>query len=382
MIKKIVFTVTPIFSIPPRGAAAVETWIYQVAKRLSISNAIACIKNPDYPDFYKVNETCNIHYIGFSKLYKRIFQKWTRLDPLPYSKRVLNIRDSYANDDESVIVIHNSMKLYRQIRKQRPQAKLVLHMHNAFEPKGIDKNTKMLVPSQFLKTYYQEHIPGIDIKVVPNGFCAETYSVQSTCMLRQQLHINRNDRVLLYAGRVSPDKGILMLLQAFKKLIAEQDNLKLVVVGDPFASRRGEKAEYQKKVLDAAKEVGDHCIMVGGQPPEKMHEYYAVADLVIVPSQVEEAFCMVAAEAMAAERPVLASKKGGISEFVKPGVTGYHLSEPITVESIVTDITYVLADQNREQIARSAKEHVFSHYSWDHVTASFERNIRDWFDKA
>lgn len=31
MIKKIIFTVTPIFSIPPRGAAAVETWIYQVA---------------------------------------------------------------------------------------------------------------------------------------------------------------------------------------------------------------------------------------------------------------------------------------------------------------------------------------------------------------
>ncbi|MCV5434054.1 UDP-glucose--(glucosyl)LPS alpha-1,2-glucosyltransferase, partial [Escherichia coli] len=36
MIKKIIFTVTPIFSIPPKGAAAVETWIYQVAKRLSI----------------------------------------------------------------------------------------------------------------------------------------------------------------------------------------------------------------------------------------------------------------------------------------------------------------------------------------------------------
>lgn len=379
MIKKIVFTVTPIFSIPPRGAAAVETWIYQVAKRLSISNAIACIKNPDYPDFYKVNDNCNIHYIGFSKLYKRIFQKWTRLDPLPYSKRILDVRDSYANDEESVIVIHNSMKLYRQIRDKRPRANLVLHMHNAFEPKGIDHNTKMLVPSQFLKTYYQERIPGIDIKVVPNGFCAETYSLKSACTLRQQLHINKNDRVLLYAGRVSPDKGILMLLQAFKTLVAEQSDLKLVVVGDPFASRRGEKAEYQKKVLEAAKEVGDSCIMVGGQPPEKMHDYYAVADLVIVPSQVEEAFCMVAAEAMAAEKPVLASKKGGISEFVKPGLTGYHLSEPITVDSIVADIRHVLTDENRARISANAKAYVFSHYSWEHVTECFEQSIREWF---
>ncbi|EBK9580833.1 TPA: UDP-glucose--(glucosyl)LPS alpha-1,2-glucosyltransferase, partial [Salmonella enterica subsp. enterica serovar Typhimurium] len=56
MIKKIIFTVTPIFSIPPRGAAAVETWIYQVAKRLSIPNAIACIKNAGYPEYNKIND--------------------------------------------------------------------------------------------------------------------------------------------------------------------------------------------------------------------------------------------------------------------------------------------------------------------------------------
>lgn len=87
MIKKIIFTVTPIFSIPPRGAAAVETWIYQVAKRLSIPNAIACIKNAGYPEYNKINDNCDIHYIGFSKVYKRLFQKWTRLDPLPYSQR-------------------------------------------------------------------------------------------------------------------------------------------------------------------------------------------------------------------------------------------------------------------------------------------------------
>ncbi|MEA8500757.1 glycosyltransferase, partial [Salmonella enterica subsp. enterica serovar Muenster] len=42
--------------------------------------------------------------------------------------------------------------------------------------------------------------------------------------------------VLLYAGRISPDKGILLLLQAFKKLRTLRSNIKLVVVGDPYAS--------------------------------------------------------------------------------------------------------------------------------------------------
>lgn len=55
-----------------------------------------------------------------------------------------------------------------------------------------------------------------------------------------------------------------MLLQAFKQLRTLRSNIKLVVVGDPYASRKGEKAEYQKKVLDAAKEIGTDCIMAGG----------------------------------------------------------------------------------------------------------------------
>ncbi|KAF0658082.1 lipopolysaccharide 1,2-N-acetylglucosaminetransferase, partial [Salmonella enterica subsp. enterica serovar Worthington str. BCH-3194] len=213
---KIIFTVTPIFSIPPRGAAAVETWIYQVAKRLSIPSAIACIKNAGYPEYNKINDNCDIHYIGFSQVYKRLFQKWTRLDPLPYSQRVLNIRDKVTTQEDSVIVIHNSMKLYRQIRERNPNAKLVMHMHNAFEPELPDNDAKIIVPSQFLKAFYEERLPAAAVSIVPNGFCAETYKRNPQDNLRQQLNIAEDATVLLYAGRISPDKGILLLLQAFK----------------------------------------------------------------------------------------------------------------------------------------------------------------------
>ncbi|MCF3764570.1 glycosyltransferase, partial [Salmonella enterica] len=81
------------------------------------------------------------------------------------------------------------------------------------------------------------------------------------------------------------------------------------------------------------------------------HNFYHIADLVIVPSQVEEAFCMVAVEAMAAGKAVLASKKGGISEVVLDGITGYHLAEPMSSDSIINDINRALADKERHQIA-------------------------------
>lgn len=44
-----------------------------------------------------------------------------------------------TTQEDSVIIIHNSMKLYRQIRERNPNAKLVMHMHNAFEPEIPDK---------------------------------------------------------------------------------------------------------------------------------------------------------------------------------------------------------------------------------------------------
>ncbi|EDM3268329.1 UDP-glucose--(glucosyl)LPS alpha-1,2-glucosyltransferase, partial [Salmonella enterica subsp. enterica serovar Enteritidis] len=108
---------------------------------------------------------------------------------------------------------------------------------------------------------------------------------------------------------------------------------------------------------------------------------YHIADLVIVPSQVEEAFCMVAVEAMAAGKAVLASKKGGISEFVLDGITGYHLAEPMSSDSIINDINRALADKERHQIAEKAKSLVFSKYSWENVAQRFEEQMKSWFDK-
>lgn len=47
MVDKIIFTVTPIFSIPPRGAAAVETWMYQVAQRTNFQIVLFVSKIQD-----------------------------------------------------------------------------------------------------------------------------------------------------------------------------------------------------------------------------------------------------------------------------------------------------------------------------------------------
>lgn len=380
MVDKIIFTVTPIFSIPPRGAAAVETWMYQVAQRTTIPNRIVCIKNEGYSDYTQVNDNCSIHRIGFSRVYKRIFQKWTRLDPLPYSQRILNIAKDFPITDKSVIVVHNSMKLYRQIRERAPQTKIVLHMHNAFEPKGLNPDIKMIVPSQFLKNYYQAYLPDADIVIVDNGIDLDAYQSDCSSQLRSELNLTTRDKVIFYAGRIVPDKGVLLLLKAFEKLVEEQRDLKLVVVGDHMEVSKSDKGAYQQEVRDVAARMQNKCLMLGSIPPEKMHLYYPLADLVVIPSQFKEPFCMVAIEAMGAGKPVLVSARGGMVEFVKSEETGYHLREPMSVDSIAQDIKDVLARKDLHRTAEQGQNQIFERYSWSSVTQSFEAVIHNWFD--
>ncbi|EAY5965773.1 lipopolysaccharide N-acetylglucosaminyltransferase [Salmonella enterica] len=379
MIDKLVLTVTPIFSIPPRGAAAVETWMYQVAQRTKIQNRIACIKNEGYSDFLKVNDHCSVHRIGFSRLYKRLFQKWTRLDPLPYSQRILNIAKDFNVTDDSVIIVHNSIKLYRQIRKRAPKAKMVMHMHNAFEPDGLDQNVKMIVPSMFLKKHYQVYLPDADIAIVPNGIDLEAYQKKAVPLQKSDLGITPEKKTIFFAGRISPDKGVTLLLQAFEQLLKERNDIELVVVGDYMSKSKGEKATYQREVRELAERLKPHCHMVGGVTPEEIYNYYSLADLVVIPSQFQEPFCMVAIEAMGAGKPVLVSTRGGMTEFVKEGDTGLHLQELMTPETIARDINKALASPDLNDVALRGQRCVEEKFPWEKVTQRFEKVVNNWF---
>lgn len=380
MVDKIIFTVTPIYSIPPRGAAAVETWMYQVAQRTSIPNRIVCIKNEGYTGFTQVNDRCSIYRIGFSRIYKRIFQKWTRLDPSPYSKRILKIAKDFPVTDNSVIVVHNSMKLYRQIRQHAPELKVAIHMHNAFEPKGLEQNVKMIVPSQFLQNYYRGFLPDADIEIVPNGIDLDTYQSAYQAVTKADLAISPHEKVILYAGRIVPDKGVLPLMHAFEKLSQTHQDLRFVVIGDYNEESKSDNGAYQREVREIAARLGDRCKMMGSIPPDKMHTWYPLADLVVIPSQFQEPFCMVAIEAMGAAKPVLVSTRGGMVEFVKENGTGYHLREPMTADSIAEDIETVLDNATRDEVARRGQQYVHTHYSWAGVTQRFEEVLHRWFD--
>jgi glycosyltransferase involved in cell wall biosynthesis len=146
---------------------------------------------------------------------------------------------------------------------------------------------------------------------------------------------------VLYVGRLSEEKGVLELVDACR-------DLPLVVVGDgPLRSR-----------LPAA---------VGFVPPDRLGAWFERAAVVSVPSR-REGYGVVAREAMAWGRPVVASAIGGLLDAIEDDVNGL-LVPPRDVGALRTALERLHGDADlRARLGAAAREKARREFSWDAAT--------------
>lgn len=147
---------------------------------------------------------------------------------------------------------------------------------------------------------------------------------------------------ILYFGRIDPEKGVMTLLQAMKRLA----NLKLIVVGD------GTQFE------EISRWVGDNTVdnveLVGAKWGEALMPYLSQARLVVVPSTWYEPSPMVIYQALAMGKPVIGSNVGGIPDLLTQE-TGL-LFEPGDVEDLVDKIeSLAFAPKRLRSMGRAAR---------------------------
>ncbi len=121
--------------------------------------------------------------------------------------------------------------------------------------------------------------------------------------------------VFLTVGRLSPEKGHLILLDAFARLAADHPRARLVIAGD--GDMRG---EIEARI--AALALGDRVRITGWIDAGKVRDALAEATALVQPSFIE-GLPVVIMEAMAMGRPVIATYVAGIPELVLPGETGW-----------------------------------------------------------
>ncbi len=165
----------------------------------------------------------------------------------------------------------------------------------------------------------------------------------------------RGKHCLLFVGNFLAVKRLDMLLQAFAQVA--DSNLVLVIVGDgPDAARYRREAQS----LGIAERVffqGD-C-----SDREKLARYYRCADAVVIPSAAES-FSLVALEAMASGRPVIAADVLGLKGRITNGSDGF-LFAPQSVETLAQTIGrfFSLSETARARMGETARQKVVAEYS-------------------
>ena len=161
-------------------------------------------------------------------------------------------------------------------------------------------------------------------------------------ILRQQLGIGSEEKVLLYAGRITPGKGVAEAALAFNQ--AEVANSHLVVVGNVAGDIFHPVPEYSQRLCEAAEQSGGCIHLRGTVPQAELPAYYAAADVVIVPSLGHEGLPKVITEALAMQCPCIVTRRGGALELIEAGWNGWVVPEPVTIESLATTIRQALAE--------------------------------------
>lgn len=165
------------------------------------------------------------------------------------------------------------------------------------------------------------HVPDERMQVVHNGLdaaaLAPSVAAERLARLRASL-LGPGDRLVLFAGRLNPMKGVTDLVESAARVAAALPSVRYALVGGTDNRDYGEavrQAIARHPVLEG------RVLLLGKVPRHQLALLYRAADLAVVPS-IYEPFGFASLEAMAAGLPVVGTDVGGIAEVVAHGETG------------------------------------------------------------
>ncbi|MGB3766967.1 MAG: glycosyltransferase family 4 protein [Phormidesmis sp.] len=412
---------------PPVNAASIPIWTYETAKRLAQDCQVVLYSRRN-EDQSAVETYENVEYrrvsVGGSKLSNgstRLISKLapsfqylnSRLYYLPYILRVaLDLRQQQCD----IVHIHNFSQFVPIIRAFNPQIKIVLHMHcewlSQFKPTVIRPRlpqVDLIVScSDYITNKIKACFPEVAdrCQTVYNGvdtqqfakaqIVAKQAALEAAKDLEASQHPDKDAEAapnLLFVGRVSPEKGLHTLVDAFSKVANQFPTAQLFIIGsqkqissefvidisdDPLVQNLAvfNSVNYLKAVKkQLSPDVAKRVIFTGPISHLELQDYFQRADILINPS-VSEAFGMSLVEAMATGTPAIGTAIGGMPEIVQHGKTG--LIVPAENPAALADaIAQLLSNESlRAKMGEAGRVRAVETFSWQAIALSLANQYR------
>ncbi len=374
--KKVVMCPGPWHPMPPIKGAAVETWIYEVAKRiLKYQIYIFSIGSPFHLK-REVKEGVFFYRINIGRIYNRIFKKLLGWDVYSYNDRLFRL---IKEINPHIVHLQNhyaSKDLILEIRKKLPATKIVLHMHNISSK--IDSSFPRLDAfvgvSNFITEHYKSFLKADLFKTIYNGIDLEKFLAvrKRKKDLKRRIQKTSTQKNIFFVGRISPEKGVEKFVR-LANLCKDIKELKFFCVGE--ISTKGDKLKYYQELINFIKrEKLENIEFWDWVSPFKIHMIYPMADLIVIPSKVEEAFGLVALEAMAAGVPVIAAAKGGMKEYLKDGENAIVIEDYENFETIAKEnlLDLLQSPKKMKKLSANALKLIATRFTWEKVAEEVE----------
>ncbi len=210
----------------------------------------------------------------------------------------------------------------------------------------------------------EKGLPAEKVRVIRNGSDLARFSPEHRGPegMKQSLGFAQDDFVLLVVGRLEPQKGHAVLLDALKEVAEQFPSTRLVCIGDGVL-----RADLEKRTIELG--LSENVRFVGFQ--SNVADWLRLADVSVLPSFFE-GLPLAAIESLAAERPMVATDVDGTAEVVVNEQTGLTVP-PGNAGALADAIVRLLKDAGlRARLAAAGRKWVLQHFSEEQQIAETE----------
>jgi glycosyltransferase involved in cell wall biosynthesis len=231
------------------------------------------------------------------------------------------------------------------------------------------KANKIQAISTYLRDWAKDMGATCPVEVVPNGVDLDVFLHQDHNFdgfkIKQRLGLKASDKVIISASRLVPKNGLEDLIKAMSQL---PNNTHLLLAGEGPLKK-------PLTLLVQNLELKERVHFLGSVEHKDLAKYFWASDIFCRPS-LSEGLGVAFLEAMAASLPVVATKVGGIPDFLQDGETGLFckVKDP---KDIAKQINRVLEDDSLAmRLSKNGRELVKERYSWDQVSVEMNKLIQ------
>lgn len=227
-----------------------------------------------------------------------------------------------------------------------------------------------IVVSNAVKNHWSHRLKIAKPEVIHNGIPYGEF-LQEYPNAKSELNLPADKIIITMIGRINPGKGQLFFLEIAKEILKSYPQCHFVLVGDPYPGYEEILEEIESEIsVDKLK-----CNVTNLGLRADIPTILSATDIFVLPSILPDSFPTVVLEAMAAGKPILATKSGGAEEMVIEGETGYLIPIADVDRGVEAIEKLILNEQLRLKMGESGRVRVLESYSLEAFKSKLKNHL-------